>query len=212
MRPRRLAVVAMPIVVLAASQAGHLLALELKQGPRGLGAPGAGTHAYVPALSSLAMGAAGALVLVALLVVAWAGVAPAGHRPAAERQRRRPLVDLAAALFVAQLAIFLLQETVETAIAGQAPRGVGDLLLWGCLGQLPAALVAALALSWLGARVEAAVVVLAAWAGRPLVVRTVAPPARLRFPARPAARPAPVAGSVCQRGPPARSSSPPIAG
>jgi hypothetical protein len=212
MRPRRLAVVAMPIVVLAASQAGHLLALELKQGPRGLGAPGAGTHAYVPALTSLAMGAAGALVLVGLLVVAWAGVAAAGYRQAAERPRRLPLVDLAAALFVAQLAIFLLQETVEMAIAGQALPSVGDLLLWGCLGQLPAALAAALALSRLGARLDAAVVVLAAWAGRPLVVTAVAPAACLRSSARPAVRPAPVAGSVCQRGPPARSSSPPIAG
>src|SRR5262245_61649172 len=57
MRTRRFTGPALPIVVLAASQVGHLLASELRAGPR------TGAHAYVPALTTVVLGIAGAVAL-----------------------------------------------------------------------------------------------------------------------------------------------------
>jgi hypothetical protein len=193
----------MPIGALAAGQLGHLVASELRRGPRALGAAGTGAHAYVPTLATVVFGVAGGLALAALLILAAAraGSAWAGGRPP-PGPRRSSVLDLAAALFVLQLAIFLGQETIEAAATGSPLRDAGDLLLWGCLGQLPVALVAALALSWLFARLEEAVEELAAVAGRPLAPRGAEPSVRA-WPSRPAAlRPGTAAGASSQRGPP----------
>jgi hypothetical protein len=151
----------------------------------------------------VALGAAGATVLAALLAMAAARLVQAGGQPAASRRRRRSVLDLTAALFAIQLAIFLVQETVEAVAAGAALPTAGDVLLWGCLGQLPAAAVAGLALSWLGARVESAVTELEAAAARPLAAHAaLRPPIRSWRPA-PAAAPRRLpAGAVSLRGPP----------
>jgi hypothetical protein len=193
----------MPSGALAASQVGHLVASELRQGPRALGAAGTGAHAYVPTLATVVFGVAGGLVLAALLVVAAAraGGAWAGRRPV-PRPGRGSVLDLAAALFVLQLAIFLGQETIEAAAAGSPLRDAGDLLLWGCLGQLPVALLAALALGWLTARLGEAVDELAAVAGRPLAARSAEPAVRAWTPRPLALRSDPRAGASSQRGPP----------
>ena len=150
---------ALPLGVLAASQAGHLLAWQLRQGPRGLPARGSGVHAYVPALTAVVFGAAAVAILAALSVVAVARLGRlgrVGRQPAAARLRRIPLLDMAAVLFVVQLAVYLAQETPEASWGGQPRPDLADLLLWGSLGQVPAAIAAGAALSWLTIRFEAA--------------------------------------------------------
>jgi len=64
---------------------------------------------------------------------------------------------LIAALYTIQLALFVVQETAEATFAGVPAGSIMTLLLWGTLGQLPVAAVAALALRWLAIRFEAAV-------------------------------------------------------
>jgi hypothetical protein len=71
-------------------------------------------------------------------------------------------VRLLAPLFTIQLACFAAQETVEAMAGGGHLASVPALLLWGTLGQLPVAIVATLALRWLGARVRPAIVAIAA--------------------------------------------------
>ena len=62
-----------------------------------------------------------------------------------------------AALFTIQLACFITQEVGEALVAGTAVDSAAHLLLWGSLGQLPVAAVAAVALGWLWTRFESAV-------------------------------------------------------
>ena len=161
MRPRRVALMALPLVVLAASQAGHLLAWQLRQGPQALPVVGTGAHGYVPALTTVTCGAAGVAVLAALCVIGAARVARLGRAvlPAAPapQLRRIPVLDATAFLFVLQLAVYLAQETVEAVWAGSSRPGFADLLLWGSLGQVPVAIVAGASMSWLSIHFEAAV-------------------------------------------------------
>jgi len=202
MRCRRLDRAAMAIVVLAASQVGHLLTIELRHGPRAQSAAGAGVHAYFPAFATIALGAGGAVVLAALLVVAAARTARTGGPAAIARPGRASLLDVTAALFVVQLAVYLVQETLEAVVGGSRAPSPGDLVLWGCIGQLPVALPAAAALRWLTAGVEAAVAELAAAAGQPLATPTAVAPAHRWTAARPAFRCRPAGRAVSGRGPP----------
>jgi len=197
MRPRRFTGPALPIIVLAASQVGHLLASELRAGPR------TGAHGYVPALTTVALGIAGATVLAGVLAVAAAHVARTGPRAALLPGSRPRLLDVSAVLFALQFALFLAQETLEAAACGAALPDIAGLLLWGCLGQLPVALVAALAVRWLGARFDAAAEELSAAAGRALTPRPALAPAPAAPAARPARRPRPLVAAISQRGPPA---------
>jgi hypothetical protein len=59
-------------------------------------------------------------------------------------------------LFCLQLTFFVVQESVETA-AGAPATSAAALLLWGSLGQLPVAVLAALALRWIAVRVAPAI-------------------------------------------------------
>ena len=115
-------------------------------------------------------------------------------------------MDVAAALFALQLGVFLVQETVEAVWSGSSPPGVADLLLWGSLGQLPVAIVCGAALSWLGARFEAAVEELkAAESPLPLSARPAERPVRAWTPpARQALLAQLVGGALSERGPPAQ--------
>jgi hypothetical protein len=72
--------------------------------------------------------------------------------------RRPALIDLWAALFVLQLAVFGVQELVEAAAAGRAALSPAELLLWGVFGQLPASLLAAVLLRWAATRFETALI------------------------------------------------------
>lgn len=192
----------MAIVVLAASQVGHLLTTELRLGPRALSLAGTGVHTYAPALVTATLGAGGAAVLAALMVVAAARAMRTGGRAAIVRPVRGSLLDLVAALFAVQLATYLVQETVEAAASGAGLPSPGDLVLWGCAGQLPVAVLAALVVRWLTASVEAAVASLAAAVGQPLAPRAASTPVRSWTAARPALRCRPAGRAETGRGPP----------
>jgi hypothetical protein len=193
----------MAVVVLAAGQVGHLLATELRHGPGAVALYGTGVHAYAPTLATVALGAGGAVVLAALLVVAAAHAVRTGGRAAIVHPVRDSLMDVSAVLFAVQLAAYVAQETLEAVAGGAGLPSPGDLVLWGCVGQLPVAVLAALVLRWLTATVEAAVAELAATAGQPLAVRTALAPAD-RWPGpRPALRRRPGGSAATGRGPPA---------
>ncbi|HXM55907.1 MAG TPA: hypothetical protein VOB72_11010 [Candidatus Dormibacteraeota bacterium] len=199
MRTRRHVGPALPIVVLAAGQVGHLLVSDLRGGPL---AVGGGAHGYVPALTTVVLGAAGAAVLAGLLAIAAAHMTVTSQPGPARRPRRRSFLDLFSVLFALQLALFVVQEVAEAAAHGVAVPDVTTLLLWGCLGQLPAALLGALALRWLGGRVEAASRLLANASGQALAPRPALAPAPAPTPPCPTPAARRLAGAVSQRGPP----------
>jgi hypothetical protein len=141
-------------VGLLGSQAGHLLAYQLRFGAAAQQLQGSGAHAYFPGTVRAAFGLAAALVLAAVFVIGLARVLGGrriqpGSAPAYLR--------LVAMLFTIQLASFAAQEVAEGMVAGVGAGSAAFLLLWGTLGQLPVALVAAAGLRWLLTRFESAV-------------------------------------------------------
>lgn len=141
-------------IALLGSQAGHLLAYQLRYGSAAQQIQSSGAHAYLPALTKTLAGLAAASLLACLFLV---GLARILGRRQAVGERTPSLLRLMAALFTAQLALFVGQEVVEAHLAGIVSGPGFDLVLWGMLGQLPAALVGATALHWLLVRVAPAV-------------------------------------------------------
>ena len=126
-------------LAIAGSQAGHLLAYELRFGAAAPHLQSIGAHAYFPLLVKTIFGA-GALALIAsLLLLGFARLA-SGRK--IEKQSAPSLLRLLAVLYTLQLVFFIGQETLEGSSAG-------DLYLWGLLAQLPVALAGAVALRWL---------------------------------------------------------------
>jgi hypothetical protein len=150
MRGRRLPWKAVPAAAVAGSQLGHLLVYALRLGPEGLTASGSGAHGYFPALATALAGIGGGAFLV-LLVVLGAARIVAARGGSARVVERPPILDLLAVIFAAQLCVFAGQETAEALLTGRPAPSAADLLLWGTLGQLPIAALAALSLSWLTA-------------------------------------------------------------
>jgi hypothetical protein len=140
-------------VALVASQAGHLLAYALLYGPVAGRMQSTGAHAYFPTLVKTAFGLAAAFVLLSMVVVGLARLL-AGRR--LESSSPPSYVRLLAILFCVQLTFFVVQESAEMA-AGAPATSAPALLLWGSLGQLPVALLAALALRWIAVRVGPAI-------------------------------------------------------
>ena len=139
---------------LLGSQAGHLLAYQIRFGAAAHQIQSSGAHAYFPLVAKTALGAAAAALIGALVVVGLARIL-GGRRI---RSTAEPTyISLLAFLFSIQLAAFVTQEVAEALIAGSSARSAPDLMLWGTLGQLPIAAIGALAFRWLSARVEAAV-------------------------------------------------------
>jgi hypothetical protein len=138
-----------PALGLIGAQAGHLLTYELIFGTAAPQVQSAGSHSYFPTLAKTGVGVA-ALVFLAALLVVGAGRVIAGRR--IEADRAPSLVRLLAGLFTIQLVCFVSQETIEAMAGGGYLSSVPALVLWGTVGQLPVAAVAALALRWLGAR------------------------------------------------------------
>lgn len=138
---------------LIASQAGHLLAYQIRYGAAAERLQSAGAHAYFPVVVKTGVGLAAAFVLLALISVGFARVVAGRKLDAAPAPS---LLRLVAMLFCLQLTCFMLQETIEMA-AGAPATTAPSLLLWGTAGQLPVALVAALALRWLAVRVGPAI-------------------------------------------------------
>jgi hypothetical protein len=139
---------------LLGSQAGHLLAYQVRFGAAAQGIQSTGAHAYFPLVAKTALGAAATVLIGGLLLVGLARML-SGRRvqPASEPS----FISLLAALFSLQLAAFAAQEVAESLISGSMVASAPDLVLWGAVGQLPIAIVAALALRCLSTRVEAAV-------------------------------------------------------
>src|SRR6266849_6641324 len=182
MNRRRLALAALALGLLG-SQAGHLLA-------------------YFSLVAKTALGAVAAGLIAGLLVVGLARLLR-GRRVRSDSEPS--FISLLAILFSLQLATFAAQEIVEGLVGGTSLMSAPDLLLWGTLGQLPVALIAASALRWLSARVESAVGLIRD------VVRAALRKARATSPAATPAHAAPdlallisrVAGSsLAKRGPP----------
>jgi hypothetical protein len=138
---------------LVASQAGHLLAYALVYGPVAGRMQSTGAHAYFPALVKTAFGLAAMFVVLALVVIGLARLL-GGRR--LERGSSGSYVRMVSMLFCLQLTCFVVQEKVEMA-AGAPSTSAVSLLLWGTAGQLPVALVAAIALRWLAVRLGPAV-------------------------------------------------------
>src|ERR1700693_2510520 len=140
---------------LVSSQAGHLLAFQLRFGSAAQHLQSSGAHAYFPTLAKNTLGAIGAAFVAAFFVIGLARVL-AGRSRGSSRSAPK-YIELIAALFTIQLASFITQEVGEAMAAGAAVDSAAHLLLWGTLGQLPVAALAAIALGWLWTRFESAV-------------------------------------------------------
>ena len=153
---RRSRAIAVAAAVLAGSQLGHAITYLARFGLAAGTRQSEGAHAYLPTLAGAMSAGVGVLMMSALLVIAAARtLSPmqAGHR----RRATLRFSDLLPALFVAQLLVFAAQETIESIAAGggDMPSAI-ELLLWGTLGQLPAATIAAAVVAWLLSRLEEA--------------------------------------------------------
>jgi hypothetical protein len=137
------------------SQAGHLLAYELRFGGAAQQVQSSGTHAYYPTLAKTSLGVAAMVALAALLVIGLSRVM--GGKALIRTDPGRPYLSLLAFIFTVQLALYAGQEVIEAAVAGVPADSAAHLVLWGTLGQLPVAVVAATALRWLLVRFESAV-------------------------------------------------------
>jgi hypothetical protein len=157
---------------LLGSQAGHLLAFQVRFGAAAQQIQSSGAHAYFPLVAKAALGAAAAALIGALLVVGLARILSGRHIKSVSEPS---YVSLLAVLFSIQLAAFVAQEVTEAIIAGNMVASAPDLMLWGTLGQLPIAAIAAIAFRWLSARVEAAVGVIRDVTGATAPLRLTAP-------------------------------------
>ena len=140
---------------LAGAQAGHLLSYQVQFGSAAQLVESTGAHQYFPLLVKTSLGATAVGLLAVLFLIALSrGL---GRRRPVPGIRPEPYIALLAGLFTLQFAIFSVQEVVEAVIAGSSAASVTHLLLWGTLGQLPVAALAALTWRWLGTRFEAAI-------------------------------------------------------
>ena len=204
MSGRRTALAVLGVGILG-SQAGHLLAYELRFGSAAQHLQSSGVHAYFPLLAKTALGAVAAAFVGAIFLIGLARVL--AGRPRMRTGSAHGHIEVLAALFTIQLACFITQEVGEALVAGTAADSAAHLLLWGSLGQLPVAALAAVALGWLWTRFESAVDDLRA-------VLAVAPPAHAPVAVAVAAWPVPdrglllwqvAGGSLAKRGPPSSS-------
>jgi hypothetical protein len=145
-----------PLVALASSQFGHLIAYQLRLGPGAVAVQSHGPHSYFPVLVGLAGALIGAILIMGLLLLGALRLL-LGRRRGLRRGGHWPIVETLALLFTVQLAVYLGQETLEAWLSGTPASSAPELLLWGSLGQLPAAALAAVALSWLSRRLEGAI-------------------------------------------------------
>jgi hypothetical protein len=139
------------------SQAGHLLAYQVRFGAAAQQLQSSGAHSYFPTALRAGFGVAATLALAAVFVIGLARVL--GGR-SVRRSSAPPYLRLAAVLFTIQLVAFAGQEVGEALAAGMPVDSAAHLLLWGTLGQLPVAVIAAAGLRWLLIRVESAVTLL----------------------------------------------------
>ena len=142
-------------VGLVGSQAGHLLTFQLIFGSAAQHLQSSGAHSYFPLLAKTALGGVAALFLAGIFVIGLARVLTG--RSLAPPDCQHPLIELLAALFTIQLGCFVAQEIGEGLVAGTTVASAPYLLMWGTLGQLPVAAIAAVALRWLWTTFELAI-------------------------------------------------------
>ncbi len=130
------------------SQAGHLVAYGLRFGAAAQQIQSSGAHAYFPSLVKTGLGVAAVALLAALFVLGFARLL--GGR--IENGSAPSFIRLLAMLYTIQLLCFGVQETAEAVLSGTPAASAPDLMLWGTVGQLPVAVMGALALRWLLAR------------------------------------------------------------
>jgi hypothetical protein len=182
MSRRRLVVIGLALGLIA-SQAGHLVAYQVRYGAAAEQIQSAGAHAYFPTVVKTGLGLLAAFVLLALVAIGL-GRLLAGRR--LDGAAAPSFLRVVALLFCLQLTCFVVQESVEMT-AGAPVVTAPALLLWGTVGQLPVALVAALVLRWFAVRVAPAVAGLLAPAAAairltPLTVPLVVCPAPIAIP------------------------------
>ena len=135
----------------AGAQAGHLGVYQLRFGSAAQQLQSTGAHTYFPILAKTSLGAVAMVLIGALLLV---GVVRVLSESRLMRRHAGPsFLRLLAALFTIQLGLFTAQEVTEAVIAGLPAQSAAQLLLWGIVGQLPIAVLAATALRWLWSRV-----------------------------------------------------------
>ena len=184
------------------AQAGHLLVYQLEFGAAAQAVQSQGAHGYFPVFAKSGLGVVAVAVLGSLLLTGIARLLPG--RAVVYTSRGPAYLSLLAALFTIQLLSFMAQETIESLVAGQTVEPAMNLILLGSVGQLPVAVVAALALKWLAVRVDAALLALRA---EPAVKLVAGAPVALLIPL-PALVPVPALAETCptayiKRGPPA---------
>jgi len=135
------------------SQAGHLLAYELRFGGAAAQLQSTGAHAYFPTVAKTGLGIVSLATLAGLVLV---GIARVAAGRAVPQVSSPSFMRVLASTYTLQLAIFGVQETLEAVLGGGHPGSAPLLLLWGAFGQLPVAIAAALALRWLLVRVRPA--------------------------------------------------------
>jgi hypothetical protein len=140
------------------SQAGHLLAYELQFGAAAQSVQSTGVHSYFPIVVKTSLGVAATALIGALLIMGSARFLT--RRATASPTGGPSYLNLLALLFTVQMACFGLQETIESLVAGMPVASAPQLLLLGTLGQLPVAIIAAVALKWLLVRFDAALATL----------------------------------------------------
>jgi hypothetical protein len=155
-RPSRHRALAVPLVAVATSPLGHLLAYQARFGAAATHEQSSGAHAYFPAVAAMLGAALGATLVASLLLVAVARLV-AGRRQGLRPGRRWPFVDVLAAVFTIQVGTYVVQEAAEALATGAAMPPIPELVLWAALGMLPVALSAAIGLTWLSVHLEAAV-------------------------------------------------------
>jgi hypothetical protein len=138
------------------SQLGHLLVYQLQFGASAYAVQSTGVHAYFPVFAKTGLGLGAGALLASLLVIGAARIAAAG-RGRNSIAGGPSYLSLLGALFTVQLVFFAVQETAEATAAGTAVATAPHLLLLGSVGQLPVALLAALALKWLLVQFDSAV-------------------------------------------------------
>jgi hypothetical protein len=161
------------------AELGHQLGFVERYGARGVALEGAGVHHYFPTLLTVVGAGLGASALGTLLVLALGRLAVGG----ALGRTRRPGVAvryLLPTLVALQLAVYVVQESAEALAIGQELTfsWLLSIVFWGLAGQAPLALLAALALSWLSARLDRALAAIreVVWAARVLATAPVARP------------------------------------
>ena len=137
------------------SQLGHLLVYQLQFRSAALAVQSTGAHSYFPTLVKTSLGLGAAAVLASLMVICVARFVSRGR--GRSMAGGPSYLRVLGALFTIQLVFFALQETIESMAAGSAVASAPHLVLMASIGQLPVAMVGALALKWLLVRSEAAV-------------------------------------------------------